>query len=246
MRSGFVFYRSWLEAVKNLPREMQGEVLTAIIEYGLDGVTTGSLKPITSAMLAMVKPQIQIDANNKRLENGLKGGRPRKIETETEPNDNQVITKEKPNNNQTETKRNQTEPKEKDKVKDIKKETTTSVVAKKDAAKAATLSRKEEFYTSLIPYVEMYGKDMVREFFDYWSEMNKSETKMRFEQQPTWEISKRLSTWAKREKINGNRNNQNERDSQQRKLNSAVAVATRVQEAAAKKRAELQAEGIID
>lgn len=244
MRSGFVFYRSWLEAVKNLPREIQGEVLTAIIEYGLDGVTTGSLKPITSAMLAMVKPQI--DANNKRLENGLKGGRPRKIETEAEPNNNQVITKEKPNNNQTETKRNQIEPKEKDKVKDIQKETTTNVVAKKDAAKAATLSRKEEFYNSLIPYVEMYGKDMVRDFFDYWSEMNKSETKMRFEQQPTWEISKRLSTWAKREKINGNRNSQNERDSQQRKLNSAVAVATRVQEAAAKKRAELQAEGIID
>lgn len=244
MRSGFVFYRSWLEAVKNLPREIQGEVLTAIIEYGLDGVTTGSLKPITSAMLAMVKPQI--DANNKRLENGLKGGRPRKIETEAEPNNNQVITKEKPNNNQTETKRNQTEPKEKDKVKDIQKETTTNVVAKKDAAKAATLSRKEEFYNSLIPYVEMYGKDMVRDFFDYWSEMNKSETKMRFEQQPTWEISKRLSTWAKREKINGNRNSQNEQDSQQRKLNSAVAVATRVQEAAAKKRAELQAEGIID
>lgn len=244
MRSGFVFYRSWLEAVKNLPREMQGEVLTAIIEYGLDGVTTGSLKPITSAMLAMVKPQI--DANNKRLENGLKGGRPRKIETESEPNNNQVITKEKPNNNQTETQKNQTEPKEKEKVKDIEKETTTNVVAKKDAAKAATLSRKEEFYNSLIPYVEMYGKDMVRDFFDYWSEMNKSETKMRFEQQHTWEVAKRLATWAKREKTNGNRIEQSERDSQQRRVNSAVAVATRVQEAAAKKRAELQAEGVID
>lgn len=246
MRSGFVFYRSWLEAVKNLPREMQGEVLTAIIEYGLDGVTTGSLKPITSAMLAMVKPQI--DANNKRLENGLKGGRPRKIETESEPNNNQVITKEKPNNNQKITKKNQTEPKEKEKekVKDIEKETTTNVVAKKDAAKAATLSRKEEFYNSLIPYVEMYGKDMVRDFFDYWSEMNKSETKMRFEQQPTWETPKRLATWAKREKPNGNRTEQSERDSQQRRLNSAVAVATRVQEAAAKRRAELQAEGVID
>lgn len=244
MRNGFVFYRSWLEAVKNLPREIQGEVLTAIIEYGLDGVTTGSLKPITSAMLAMVKPQI--DANNKRLENGLKGGRPRKNKEESEPNNNQTITEEKPNINQAKTKTNPDKPKEKDKVKDIKKETTTSVVEKKAAAKAATLSRKEEFYNSLIPYVEMYGKDMVRDFFDYWSEMNKSETKMRFEQQPTWEISKRLSTWAKREKINGNRNSQNERDSQQRKLNSAVAVATRVQEAAAKKRAELQAEGIID
>ena len=244
MRSGFVFYRSWLEAVKNLPREMQGEVLTAIIEYGLDGVTTGSLKPITSAMLAMVKPQI--DANNKRLENGLKGGRPRKNKEESEPNNNQTITEEKPNINQAKTKTNPDKPKEKDKVKDIKKETTTSVVEKKDAAKAATIARKEEFYDSLVPYVEMYGKEMVREFFDYWSEMNKSETKMRFEQQPTWEIGRRLSTWAKREKINGNRNYQNQRDSQQRKLNSAVAVATRVQEAAAKKRAELQAEGIID
>lgn len=244
MRSGFVFYRSWLEAVKNLPREMQGEVLTAIIEYGLDGVTTGSLKPITSAMLAMVKPQI--DANNKRLENGLKGGRPRKNKEESEPNNNQTITEEKPNINQAKTQTNPDKPKEKDKVKDIKKETTTSVVEKKAAAKAATIARKEEFYDSLVPYVEMYGKEMVREFFDYWSEMNKSETKMRFEQQPTWEIGRRLSTWAKREKINGNRNYQNQRDSQQRKLNSAVAVATRVQEAAAKKRAELQAEGIID
>lgn len=223
---------------------MQGEVLTAIIEYGLDGVTTGSLKPITSAMLAMVKPQI--DANNKRLENGLKGGRPRKNKEESEPNNNQTITEEKPNINQAKTKTNPDKPKEKDKVKDIKKETTTSVVEKKAAAKAATIARKEEFYDSLVPYVEMYGKEMVREFFDYWSEMNKSETKMRFEQQPTWEIGRRLSTWAKREKINGNRNYQNQRDSQQRKLNSAVAVATRVQEAAAKKRAELQAEGIID
>lgn len=44
----------------------------------------------------------------------------------------------------------------------------------------------------------------------------------------------------------GNRNSKNGRDSQQRKFNSAVAVATRVQEAAAKKRAELQAEGVID
>lgn len=45
---------------------------------------------------------------------------------------------------------------------------------------------------------------------------------------------------------NGNRTNQSERDSQQRRVNSAIAVATRVQEAAAKRRAELKAEGVID
>lgn len=128
------------------------------------------------------------------------------------------------------------------KEKKEKKENNVSV----DAARAATLKRRDEFYASLVPYVAMYGKEMIRAFFDYWTEMNKSETKMRFEQQPTWETPKRLATWAKREKPNGNRTEQSERDSQQRKLNSAFAVATRVQEAAAKKRAELQAEGVID
>lgn len=93
------------------------------------------------------------------------------------------------------------------------KETSTDVEAKKAeqarklaAAKAATLSRKDAFYKSLVPYVERYGRDMVRDFFDYWSEMNKSETKMRFEQQTTWEVGKRLATWEKREKINGKPN----------------------------------------
>ena len=94
-RESFVFYRSWWEAIKNLPREMQGEVLTAIIEYGLDGVTTESLKPITSALLAMAKPQI--DKNNQRYDNGSKGGRKKASETKQEPKPNQTETESKPN-----------------------------------------------------------------------------------------------------------------------------------------------------
>lgn len=72
---------------------------------------------------------------------------------------------------------------------------------KKDAAKAATLTRKDSFYQSLVPYVGKYPKDMIRAFFDYWSELNKSETKMRYELEKTWELSKRLATWANREKM---------------------------------------------
>lgn len=94
------------------------------------------------------------------------------------------------------------------------KENSTNVEEKKAeqakklaAAKAATLKRRDSFYQSLIPYVERYGKDMIRDFYDCWSEMNKSETKMRFEQQATWEVSKRLATWSKREKFNGKPSN---------------------------------------
>lgn len=81
------------------------------------------------------------------------------------------------------------------------KETTTNVVAKKDAAKAATLSRKDSFYQLLVPYVGQYPKEMIRAFFDYWSELNKSGTKMRYELEKTWELPRRLATWASREKI---------------------------------------------
>lgn len=92
----------------------------------------------------------------------------------------------------------------------LSKETSTNVEAKKAeqakklaAAKAATLKRRNDFGQSLVPYMERYGKEMIRAFFDYWSELNKSETKMRFETNKTWEVAKRLATWANNEKFNG-------------------------------------------
>ncbi|MEJ8768509.1 hypothetical protein [Prevotella sp. HCN-7019] len=81
------------------------------------------------------------------------------------------------------------------------KENSTNVEPKKAAAKAATLSRKNVFYQSLVSFVGQYPKEMIRAFFDYWSELNKSETKMRYELEKTWELSRRLSAWANRERM---------------------------------------------
>lgn len=73
----------------------------------------------------------------------------------------------------------------------------------RDAAKAATLKRISDFKESLYPYTKakggLYDNDTVKEFFNYWSELNKSQTKMRWELQQTFEISKRLATWVKNE-----------------------------------------------
>lgn len=192
MRESFVFYKSFYEAIKELPRDVQGEIYTAIMEYSLYGKETENLKPIARSVFTLMKPQI--DVNNKRFENGKKGGRPK---SEDKPNKNQTKTKEEPNNNQNETK---VKPNVNDNVNENEnKENTTNVVSKKDAAKAATLKRKDEFGKSLVPFIDKYGKDMIRAFFEYWSELNKSETKMRFEKQETWEVGKRLATWASRE-----------------------------------------------
>ena len=100
-RESFVFYRSFYEGIKELPRDIQGEVLTAIMEYGLNGVTTENQKQITKAMFALIKPQLK--ANNTSSENGKKGGRPKancnQTETETKPKQNRNKTKHEPNVN---------------------------------------------------------------------------------------------------------------------------------------------------
>ena len=101
---------------------------------------------------------------------------------------------------------NETEERHSGDTKQIKgknniRENSTNVESKKAAAKAATLSRKNVFYQSLVSYVGQYPKEMIRAFFDYWSELNKSETKMRYELEKTWELPRRLATWANRERM---------------------------------------------
>lgn len=117
MRDSVVFYRSFWEAIKWLPDEDKLKTLTAIIEYGLDEIEPKA-DGVAAAMFLMAKPQI--DANNKRYQNGTRGGRPA---AKSEPNDNQTITKPEPNTNQDITK---PEPKEKVNVNDKKKDTDVS------------------------------------------------------------------------------------------------------------------------
>jgi hypothetical protein len=68
--------------------------------------------------------------------------------------------------------------------------------------------RKEIFLNECAGYVEKYTKEMVRNFFDYWTEPDKSHSKMRFELEKTWDFGKRLSTWDRNEfKFNKNGTN---------------------------------------
>ena len=68
----------------------------------------------------------------------------------------------------------------------------------KERINKKTLSKSEKFKSEVFSYD--YPKSMLESFYDYWSEPNKSKTKERWQLQPTFEISRRLKTWAKREK----------------------------------------------
>ena len=91
MRDGFVFYRSFDVALANLSDSDRLKALRMLCDYALDGKEPQE-KGVARAVFECFRPQI--DANNRRYENGSKGGRPKKTEkkpkeTKAKPKDNQ-------------------------------------------------------------------------------------------------------------------------------------------------------------
>jgi len=95
MRDSMIFYRSFYEAIKELPLETQGEIYNAIFTYGLDFEVT-ELSGVSKTIWTLIKPQI--DANIKRFENGKKP-KNKQTESKTEAKNNQEESKTETNNN---------------------------------------------------------------------------------------------------------------------------------------------------
>ena len=95
MRYVFVFYRSFFESFEDLSKKDKLTLFDALCNYALNDIEP-ELSGTTAAIFKLLKPQV--DANNRRYENGKKGGRPKgnQTETKTKPNDNQTITKTEP------------------------------------------------------------------------------------------------------------------------------------------------------
>lgn len=99
-RNSFVFYASFWDAIKELPKDIQTEVISSIVEYGLYGEIHVQLSTVSRALFTLIRPQL--DANFTRYENGVKGaeygklgGRPPKNNNTNNPE----ITPKKPQEN---------------------------------------------------------------------------------------------------------------------------------------------------
>ncbi len=118
-RNGFVFFAEYfaaLQALESLTAEEQLEIYKAIIRKGLFDIDpkADELPIAARAMWVFLAPKMEAYAT--RYDNGNKGGRPKKNdantapeETETKPNENRNVTEAKPkrNRNVTETKPNE-------------------------------------------------------------------------------------------------------------------------------------------
>jgi len=98
MRDSFIFYRSFLKSIQHLDTSEQLELFLAIVEYGLDQ-REPEMSRYVRAVWESIKPQL--DANQRKYENGCKGGKPKPNQSLTtpEPQANQDLTTPEPPHN---------------------------------------------------------------------------------------------------------------------------------------------------
>lgn len=96
-RETFIFYRSFRDAFNALDKDVRLRMYEAVINYGLDLVEP-HFEGIEKVLWTLIRPQLE--ANNKRFENGCKGGAPM---------GNQNARKQ-PRNNQKQPRNNQKQP----------------------------------------------------------------------------------------------------------------------------------------
>lgn len=191
----FILHNDSLIILDKLSDQQAGQLFKAIRLYNI-----GQQPEMDQLIEILFHPfKIQFDRNAEAYEkeceknstNGALGGRPKKP-TETQPNPKNPVGYL------------ETQPKQKklDSDSDSDKENIIGTGSKEPAnTKINNLEeRRIEFYKSLIPYKTNYPPTTLREFYDYWSETNKSQTKMKWELERTFELQKRLVRWANNDK----------------------------------------------
>lgn len=175
MRDSFIIYRSFYDAISDLPKEEQADVYNAICMFSLDQKEP-QLTGVSSTIFKLIRPQLE--SNYKRYENGKQPKtKQEKSKTEAKPKQNKSKTEANKNVNVNDNVNNNVNNKENVSFKNWD---------------------SDFFKNELSQYLEIYGKDMLNNFFMYWSEKSAS-GKMKFQLQETWETSKRLLTWSKKD-----------------------------------------------
>ena len=116
-KKGFVFYRSFYEAISKVSnKETKADIYEAVCELGLNDNVVELDDSIGQIIMDLITPQLQ--ANNKKYEDGKKGGRPPKETTGYEEEKTTGYKNKKTTGLQNKKPKEKEKDKEKDKVKE--------------------------------------------------------------------------------------------------------------------------------
>lgn len=126
-REQFTFYRSYYDALKNLPEKERAKVLFAILEYALDEQEQNNLEGVCAACFLLIRPTL--DSGRIKAAN-----RKNKTKTNEEQNENKVETKAEQNRKE----------KEGEKERDVEREREIEVERENDSSppKAPVAARR--------------------------------------------------------------------------------------------------------
>ncbi len=177
-----IVYTDWITQFKDLTDDEAGKLIKHFFEYvnDLNPKSDRLIELLFNPIKATLKRDLEAWESKQQTnkENGLKGGRPKKEITEINPNNPNglLITQNNPQ------KGVNVSVSVNDNVKDIKEVLNV---------------RKLKFSENLKPFLEKYSKDMLNEFYLYWTEHGENDKKMKFEKQTSFGLSQRLAYWSK-------------------------------------------------
>jgi len=176
MRDSCIFYRSFYESINELPDTNKLEIYNAIFSYSLNFIEP-ELTGLSKSIFTLIKPQL--DANIKRFNNGLQP-KDKQIKSKTEAKQKQNESKVEANNNVND---------------NVNDNVNVNVNVKENNIE----ERKLKFASTLEPFKSKYGRDLLNQFYKYWTQPNKSNIKFKQELEKTWELSYRLETWSSKD-----------------------------------------------
>ena len=137
-----VIYRSFYDAIKELPEKNQLEILKQIFEFGLDGIES-ELTGISKTIWILIKPNLE--ANRTKWESGCKA-------------------KNKQN-------RSKTEAKQKQEISETEANVDVDVYVDENEDENVDVKVKIDL-SDLSEYESKYDKNLLEEFKAYWTETN--------------------------------------------------------------------------
>ena len=187
MRDSFIIYRSFYEAICDLDSESQAQVFKAICEYSLNFEEI-ELTGIAKTIFKLIKPQL--DANNKRYENGKQPKFKQKI-SKTEAKEKQNISKIEANDNVNDN----VNVNDND---NVNKNNNVYILSEKSESKQKTFKQwsLEDFKNEMSKFKTNYTSEILMQFYDYWRELTPT-GKMRLQLEKSWQTDLRIEKWFK-------------------------------------------------
>jgi hypothetical protein len=201
-KKGFLLYADLIHTIEKMPSEKAGDLFKHILRYVND------LKPISNDLIIdltfePIKQQLKRDlikfekSKDEKSLSGRVGNLKRwnidlynkfiSKELTIEEAENIVISRKvsQPDKVQSQT------------VANIAVNDNVNVNVNVNDIKEVLNVRKLKFSENLKPFLEKYSKDMLNDFYLYWTEHGEKDKKMKFEKQTSFGLSQRLAYWNK-------------------------------------------------